>query len=104
MFKCVLFFVSARLLECLPLAIRQHYVVGETTQIYKTMISLDSYIYFASTNIKTLETKLLTFFSTSGSGSRNISAACDMKAGQVISTSMAYYEPDGGRGWLVHKI
>ena len=28
----------------------QHYVVSETTQIYKTMISLDSHISFASTN------------------------------------------------------
>ena len=28
----------------------QHYVVREKTQIYKTMISLDSYISFASTN------------------------------------------------------
>ena len=30
----------------------QYYVVRETTQIYKTMISLDSHISFASTNIK----------------------------------------------------
>ena len=30
----------------------QHYVVRETTHIYKTMISLDSYISFASTNIR----------------------------------------------------
>ena len=38
-------FVSDMLLECYPLAIKlQHYVVMETTQIYKTMISLDSYI------------------------------------------------------------
>ena len=59
-----LFLSSDRLLECFPLAIGSvatHYVVRETTQIYKTMISLDSYISFAATTIKILETKLERF-------------------------------------------
>ena len=45
------FFLSATgFKSAFPWLHLQHYVVRETTQIYKTMIALDSYISFASIN------------------------------------------------------
>ena len=47
------FFCQRQAFRVLSLGYKlQHYVVRETTAIYKTMISLDGYISFASTDIR----------------------------------------------------
>ena len=80
--------------SCRPLCYKlQHYVIRETTQIYRTMISPDSYISFASTNYAKL----------------NIAEIFQLRVtcrwGQVISMSMDYYIPGGcmGLGFIKYE-